>query len=126
MRTRILETAFAPHLNSLRLLSLAMILTSTIALGACSHERPDLSVAGPSEAQYECTGVIKSIKADPKDPTIGIEHDEIKGLMPAKTTEFQVPGKGMLEGLKAGDRIRFTLEKWPNTLQITSIGIRRS
>ena len=60
-----------------------------IGVSACSNEKQDLSSAGPSEAKYECTGVVKSM--DKTKPSIQIEHDEIKGLSPRGLPSLQCP-----------------------------------
>ena len=78
---------------------------------------------GPAAAvqttTYQGVGVVKS--SDPKRPSIEIDHEDIKGLMPAMTMEFYVKDKSLLDGLKAGDRIEFTLENGVGGIKITVI-----
>jgi Cu/Ag efflux protein CusF len=78
---------------------------------------------GPAAAvqttTYQGVGVVKS--SDPKRPSIEIDHEDIKGLMPAMTMEFYVKDKSLLAGLKAGDRIEFTLENGVGGIKITTI-----
>lgn len=57
----------------------------------------------------------------PKVPSIEIDHQDIKDLMPAMKMEFYVKDKALLEGLKAGDPITFTLTYGVGGLMITRI-----
>jgi Cu(I)/Ag(I) efflux system periplasmic protein CusF len=42
--------------------------------------------------------------------SIELDHEEIKGIMPKMIMEFFVKDKKMLDGLKVGDTVDFTLE----------------
>ena len=68
---------------------------------------------------YQGVGMVKA--TDVKRPSIEIDHQEIKGLMPAMTMEFYVKDKSLLEGCKAGDRIEFTIENGVGGVKITAI-----
>jgi Cu/Ag efflux protein CusF len=50
------------------------------------------------------------VRTDPSFPSVELDHDEIKGIMPAMRMEFYVKDKAMLNGLKAGDKVDFVLE----------------
>ena len=56
---------------------------------------------------YPATGVVVLINS--KEGWIEINHDEIKGLMPAMQMEFWVKDRSLLEKVKAGDQIDFTV-----------------
>jgi Cu/Ag efflux protein CusF len=45
----------------------------------------------------------------PNAQQVVIEHGDIKGLMDAMTMGFRVASPSLLDGLKAGDSIRFTI-----------------
>jgi Cu(I)/Ag(I) efflux system periplasmic protein CusF len=49
-------------------------------------------------------------KIDLKLGSVELDHEEIKGVMPAMIMEFYVKDKKMLDGLKLGDKVDFTLE----------------
>ena len=107
------------HVCFLSLLALAVT-------GACRNEAAnprESNVSGPAAAvqttTYHGVGVVKS--TNPKLPSIEIDHGDIKGLMPAMTMEFFVKDKALLEGLKPGDRIDFTMENGVGGLKITEI-----
>ena len=62
-----------------------------------------------TEAKYvQSAGVVVSI--NPQFPSVELNHEEIKGIMPAMQMEFYVKDKAMLDGLKPGDKVTFTLE----------------
>ena len=102
-----------------------LALLVALVLPSCNWARTaDKSrVSGPEAAvqttTYDGVGVVKA--TDVKRPSIEIDHQEIKGLMPAMTMEFYVRDKSLLEGLKPGDRIQFTIENGVGGLKITSI-----
>jgi hypothetical protein len=75
--------------------------------------------AGPS---FEGQGRI--IAVDPGRGTVTIEHGGIAGLLPPTRSEFPVQGRGMIEGARAGDRVRFALSAADDShglLTITSL-----
>jgi len=75
--------------------------------------------AGPS---FEGQGRITAV--DPGRGTVTIEHGGIAGLLPPSRSEFPVQGRGMIEGARAGDRVRFTLSAADDShglLTITSL-----
>jgi len=56
---------------------------------------------------YPAAGVVVLINR--KEGWIEINHDEIKGLMPAMQMEFWVKDKSLFDNAKAGDRVDFTI-----------------
>lgn len=82
-------------------------------------------VSGPAAAvqttTYHGVGVVKSIKINAKVPSIEIDHEDIPDLMPAMEMEFFVRDKSVLEGIKPGDRIKFTMENGVGGLTIIEI-----
>ena|SRR5437868_5897276 len=56
---------------------------------------------------YPATGVVVLINR--KEGWIEINHDEIKGLMPAMQMEFWVKNKSLFDNVKAGDPVDFTI-----------------
>jgi len=56
---------------------------------------------------YPATGVVVLINR--KEGWIEINHDEIKGLMPAMQMEFWVKDKSLFDNAKAGDQVDFTI-----------------
>jgi Cu/Ag efflux protein CusF len=56
---------------------------------------------------YYGTGVIKIINM--KEGWVEIDHEEIKGLMPAMEMEFWVRNRALLQAVSVGDRVNFTV-----------------
>ena len=93
---------------------------------ACRHEGTQTNqsnVSGPASAvqttTYHGVGVVESINA--QRPSIEIDHEDIKDLMPAMTMEFYVRDKSLLSGIKPDDEIEFTLENGVGGLKVTEI-----
>jgi protein SCO1/2 len=63
------------------------------------------SCGGPE--LHEAQGTVTEVRADLRQ--LVIDHDEIPGLMPAMTMNFDVADPALLERLAAGDRIRFRI-----------------
>jgi Cu(I)/Ag(I) efflux system periplasmic protein CusF len=58
---------------------------------------------------------------NPELAVVELNHEEIKGLMPAMQMEFHVKDKSLLTGLARGDRIEFTLENSVSGMLITAL-----
>jgi Cu/Ag efflux protein CusF len=52
----------------------------------------------------------KVVTTVPNASQIVVEHGEIKGFMDAMTMGYRVDPPSLLEGLKSGDRVRFTID----------------
>ena len=78
-----------------------------------------LRVAAADGAQAaSAVGVVQQVK--PEEGKVKISHEPIAALgWPAMTMYFRVKDKAVLEGIAAGDRVRFDLEKSATGLVIT-------
>jgi Cu/Ag efflux protein CusF len=56
----------------------------------------------------ESKGVVTKINLEMG--SIELDHEDIPGIMPKMIMEFFVKNKKMLDGLKVGDKVNFTLE----------------
>jgi Cu/Ag efflux protein CusF len=56
---------------------------------------------------YHGTGVVVLINL--KEDWVEINHEEIKGLMPAMQMEWSVEKRSLLKSIRVGDRVDFTL-----------------
>jgi Cu/Ag efflux protein CusF len=128
--TELFENQPSGAAKCLRLTFVAIViavLVAIILIAACNRgipaSTPGSSKTGPAAAvqtaSYHSIGLVKSL--DPKRPSIEIDHEDIKDLMPAMTMEFYVKDKSMLDGLKRGDRIEFTIENGVGGVKITEI-----
>ncbi len=80
---------------------------------------PIAAVVAPQgqESQQTAQGEQKTVVADgkvvatvPNASQIVVEHGEIKGFMEAMTMGYRVDPPSLLEGLKFGDKVRFTID----------------
>ena len=72
-----------------------------------------------SEREFRGTGVVRAGLADLG--LLVITHGEIPGYMPAMTMGFRTASPMILESVKPGDAVRFTLRGTPPNLAITAI-----
>lgn len=68
---------------------------------------------------YPATGVVALINKN--EGWIEINHDEIKDLMPAMQMEFWVKEKSLLDKVKVGDRVDFTVVETKKGEYLTEI-----
>jgi Cu/Ag efflux protein CusF len=70
---------------------------------------PQAQAAAQGEKQT-VVGEGKVIATVPNASQIVVEHGEIKGFMDAMTMGYRVEPPSLLEGLKSGDKVRFTID----------------
>jgi Cu/Ag efflux protein CusF len=68
---------------------------------------------------FSGTGVVRLINL--KEGWLEIDHEEIKGLMPAMQMEWSVKDRAMLKSVRVGDQVDFTIEDNNGTEVITSL-----
>ncbi|MGI9591161.1 MAG: SCO family protein, partial [Myxococcota bacterium] len=81
------------------------------ALRAAAWLLPSLVIVlgcGSDARRYEARGVVYDVNREFQQ--ILVEHEDIPGLMPAMTMNFDVADPALLETLATGDRIVFELE----------------
>lgn len=66
-------------------------------------------------------GEGKVLRVDAKEAKVTIAHKKIAGFMPAMTMTFKVENGARLAGLKAGDRVKFTLKSTATSARLTAI-----
>ena len=105
--------------------SLFLILVSAALALSCAKPQPEKAVAPSPSPQatvaigppgfppavlgkpYPATGVVKAINL--KEGWVGIEHEEIKDLMPPMSMEFWVRKRSIMDGISVGDRVDFVV-----------------
>jgi Cu/Ag efflux protein CusF len=104
-----------------RLLTIALLFVA--AIPSCSPTPGSTQQSGPAAAVETKTfvgvGLVTAVK--PKLSVVELNHDEIKGLMPAMQMEFHVKDKSLLTGLASGDRVEFTVENGVGGIIITAV-----
>lgn len=88
-----------------------------------AYTRADIPATQPivdsamAQGQKVARGEPQTVVADgkiiatvPNTSQIVVEHGEIKGFMDAMTMGYRVEPPSLLEGLKSGDKVRFTID----------------
>lgn len=79
-----------------------------------------VNTAFAQESPVSATGVVKQVQAE--QSKVKIDHDPIPALgWPKMSMYFRVKDKTVLEGIAAGDKVRFEMEKDAKGLAITRI-----
>ena len=71
---------------------------------------------GQAGEQKAVTGEGKVVATVSSSSQLVVEHGEIKGFMDAMTMGYRVEPASQLEGLKQGDRVRFTIDVQKKTI----------
>jgi Cu/Ag efflux protein CusF len=78
-----------------------------------------LATAAGGAREFHASGVVRAGLADVG--ILVITHGEIPGYMPPMTMGFRTESPKILESVKPGDAIRFTLRGTPPNLAITAV-----
>jgi protein SCO1/2 len=76
-------------------------------------------IAACGSRLYEADGTVTEVRPDLRQ--IVIDHEDIEGLMPAMTMNFDVADAALLKGIAAGDRIHFRLSHEGDSYRIVAI-----
>ena len=100
-------------------------LLSGAALPAFAAQTMDGMEMHEKTVQASHQGVGKVVSVNKAKLTVKLEHEAIKSLgWPGMTMDFRVAKAALLEGLKAGDAVRFELKQTPSR-QWEIVGIER-
>jgi len=80
------------------------------ASASAGEQEGRVGTAASATPQQTVEGEGKVIATLPSASQIVVEHGEIKGFMDAMTMGYRAEPSSLLEGLKSGDRIRFTID----------------
>ena len=110
-------------LRSFALLAVhALILAGTIALTAPQNAEAANHAMGSSVQTMSdmADGEVRKVDKDAKKITL--RHGELKQLdMPPMTMVFQVKDRALLDKVKVGDKVTFTLAKEKGAMVVTEI-----
>lgn len=98
-----------------------LVIATTMALSAQAQEKTvPMTVASASVADDMTEGEIR--KVDKGGKKITIKHGEIKNLeMPSMTMVFRVQDEAMLDQVKAGDKVKFVVERVSGAFVVTQL-----
>ena len=114
--------------NPLRLI-LPALLCALLSVPALAQQKTDEHAAPPTAgkaapAAEKTDGEVRRI--DKAGGRITLRHGEIRSLdMPPMTMVFRVRDPALLDGLKVGDKVRFTAESVGGNNTVTSIEAAR-
>lgn len=91
--------------------------TKPSAANTAPTPAPSASVI--KNGDYPAKGTVTKINMELG--SVEMDHEEIVGVMPAMRMEFYVSDKKLLDGLKVGDRVDFTLRYKDRTEIVTAI-----
>ena len=77
------------------------------------------AAAAGGEREFHATGVVRV--GLPEAGILVVTHGDIPGYMPSMTMGFRTASPKILESVKPGDAVRFTLRGTPPNLAITAI-----
>lgn len=101
---------------------LVLAFAASLSATAFAQEKatPAQTTAAATKATEMTDGEIR--KVDMENKKITIKHGEIKNLdMPGMTMVFQVKDAGMLDKVKAGDKVKFAADKIGGAIVVTDI-----
>ena len=92
------------------------MLAQTATGHASHHGGSAATTAAPTDGEVR--------KVDKSTGKVTIRHGEIRNLeMPAMTMVFTAKDPAMLDGLKEGDRIKFTADKVDGVYTVTTVEV---
>ena len=78
--------------------------------GAMAEYRGHGAQMAQQQSQQTVVGEGRVIAVVPSSRQIVVDHKEIKGFMDAMTMGYRIEPPSLLEGVKTGDSIRFTID----------------
>jgi protein SCO1/2 len=80
-----------------------------------------LACGGGDAELYAGHGIVRDVLSE--DGQAVVEHEDIEGLMPAMTMNFDVPDPALLARLQRGQEIDFALRKQGRSYQIVGVAV---
>jgi Cu/Ag efflux protein CusF len=87
----------------------------SIVVATSNEVVPAQAQEGEPVGFFRGVGVVTAI--DPSTGALTLDHEEIKGLMPAMVMMYRVNSRALSEGLHPGDKIEFGLEAQSYTIR---------
>ena len=123
-RVRVLSESLKGH--PVKVIHLIAALGLTIAFGVRAQTAP---ASAADHAAHHATAVAPTTegevrKIDKEQGKVTLKHGPITNLdMPGMTMVFKASDPKLLDGLKEGDKVRFTAEKSNGTIAVTAIRV---
>ena len=87
-----------------------------LALAALACPEP----GGPG--RYPARGIVEDVQ--PAEGQVLIDHEDVPGLMPAMTMNFEVPDSEVMAVLRPGQKIDFTIEFTGRSYRVVEVEVR--
>jgi Cu/Ag efflux protein CusF len=110
-------TVGASMKNRIKLFTILICSVAVFAL-ACT-KNANIATNTVEKQIYKAVGVVKKI--DAANDKITVDHEDIKGYMPAMEMDFSVIDKSLIESSKIGDKVDFEIERTGEKLVITKL-----
>ena len=102
-----------------------LIAAVLVALAASAHAQSNRAAPAASAAAAPASDA-EVLKVDKAQGKLTLKHGPLANLdMPGMTMVFRVAAPGMLEGLKAGDKVKFTADRVNGAFTVTAIEIAK-
>jgi Cu/Ag efflux protein CusF len=92
---------------------------NTKLTNAAARPKPTVTQSQVANGDYPGKGKVTKINLELG--SVEMDHEEIAGVMPAMRMEFYASDKKMLDGLKVGDTVDFTLRYKDHTETVVGI-----
>ena len=110
------EARIAPRSSSSKTLAYTSDDIPARMTGVAAAQNDGHDAHHPAGSSQTAVGEGKVIATVPNSNQLVVEHGEIKGIMEAMTMGYPIDPPSLLEGLKPGDRIRFTMDVQKKTI----------
>lgn len=90
-----------------RSVTVGWLLVFAVSCDRVETRSPATAVAGTNRQVFQVKGVV--VKVTPREKSVEIKHEEIRGYMPAMTMPFDVKDTNELAGLAPGDSVVFRM-----------------
>jgi Cu(I)/Ag(I) efflux system periplasmic protein CusF len=113
-------------MNFTRLITIATIASAAFAVNAqtAPATAADHSAHHPAAGAPESDGEVR--KVDKEQGKVTLRHGPLANLeMPAMTMVFKAAEPKLLDGLKEGDKVKFTAEKVNGAFTLTAVQVAK-
>ena len=101
--------------------TLAALLITLFSMASHAH---DVATKAPEKKPEMVVGEVRKINKDANKITL--KHGEIKSLdMSAMTMVFLLKDAKLIDGIKVGDMVKFSVEQTKNSYVVTSIEVAK-
>lgn len=105
--------------KSMRILISFLTVAFSVSVLACGQQTQSPPAADPATGVFPAIGLVT--KFNEESGEVAIDHDEIKGLMPAMEMDFELPADSAIDKESIGTMVNFELAKTDDGYKIATI-----